>query len=81
MPWRRERLPCPVFWPGEFHGLYSPWPLKESNTTEKLSLFTTEKNINMQHLENTENWNGVKSPGLTVTGTGYDFGLKRPGRF
>ena len=21
MPWRRERLPTPVFWPGEFHGL------------------------------------------------------------
>ena len=20
--WRRERLPTPVFWPGEFHGLY-----------------------------------------------------------
>ena len=19
MPWRRERLPTPVFWPGEFH--------------------------------------------------------------
>ena len=24
-PWRREWLPTPVFWPGEFHGLYSPW--------------------------------------------------------
>ena len=24
-PWRRERLPTPVFWPGEFQGLYSPW--------------------------------------------------------
>ena len=24
MPWRREKLPTPVFWPGEFHGLYSP---------------------------------------------------------
>ena len=21
IPWRRERLPIPVFWPGEFHGL------------------------------------------------------------
>ena len=21
-PWRRERLPTQVFWPGEFHGLY-----------------------------------------------------------
>ena len=25
IPWRRERLPTPVFWPGELHGLYSPW--------------------------------------------------------
>ena len=23
IPWRRERLPTPVFWPGEFYGLYS----------------------------------------------------------
>ena len=29
IPWRRERLPSPVFWPGEFHGLYSPWGRKE----------------------------------------------------
>ena len=36
-PWRRERLPTPVFWPGEFHGLYSPWSLKESDMTERLS--------------------------------------------
>ena len=38
MPWRRERLPTPVFWPEEFHGLYSPWGQKESDTTEQLSL-------------------------------------------
>ena len=38
IPWRRERLPTPVFWPGEFHGLYSPWSLKESDRTERLSL-------------------------------------------
>ena len=25
IPWRRERLSTPVFWPGEFHGLYSTW--------------------------------------------------------
>ena len=24
IPWRRERLPTPVFGPREFHGLYSP---------------------------------------------------------
>ena len=33
MPWRRKRLPTPVFWPGEFHGLYSPWGRKELDTT------------------------------------------------
>ena len=26
-----------VFWPGEFHGLYSTWSCKESDTTERLS--------------------------------------------
>ena len=30
IPWRRERLPTPVFWPGEFHGLYSAWGRKET---------------------------------------------------
>ena len=29
IPWRRERLLTPVFWPGEFHGLYSLWGCKE----------------------------------------------------
>ena len=41
IPWRRERLPTPVFWPGESHGLYSPWSRKESDTTEQLSLYFT----------------------------------------
>ena len=38
IPWRRKRLPTPVFLPGEFQGLYSPWGCKESDTTEKISL-------------------------------------------
>ena len=38
IPWRKEQLPTPVFWPEEFRGLYSPWGRKESDTTEKLSL-------------------------------------------
>ena len=37
--WRRERLPTPVFWPGEFHGLCSPWGRKELDMIERLSLF------------------------------------------
>ena len=38
IPWRREWLLTPVFWPGEFHGLYSPWGHKELDTPERLSL-------------------------------------------
>ena len=33
-PWKRERLPTPVLWPGEFHGLYSSLGHKESDMTE-----------------------------------------------
>ena len=35
--WRREKLPPPVFWFGEFHGLCSPWGCKELDRTEWLS--------------------------------------------
>ena len=34
IPWIRERLPTPLFWPGESQGGH-----KESDTTERLSLF------------------------------------------
>ena len=33
IPWRRETLPTSVFWPIEFHGLYSPRGQKESDKT------------------------------------------------
>ena len=42
-PRGRERLPTPVFWPGEFHRLYIPWGRKESDTTERLSLMHIKK--------------------------------------
>ena len=29
----RERPPTPVFWPGEFHSLYSPWGCKDLDAT------------------------------------------------
>ena len=38
MPWRRERLLTSVFWPGEFHGLYSPLGCKGLDMSELLSL-------------------------------------------
>ena len=37
-PLEKGKAPTPVFWPGEFHGLYSPWGHKESDTTERLAL-------------------------------------------
>ena len=37
-PGEGKRLPTPAFWPGELHGLYSPWGCKESDKTEQLSL-------------------------------------------
>ena len=37
IPWRRERLPTPVYWSGQFHELYSSWGCKESDMTEWLS--------------------------------------------
>ena len=36
-------LPMPVFWPGEFHGLHSPWSPKELDMTERLSLHFTSR--------------------------------------
>ena len=38
-PGEGKRLPTPVFWPGEFHGLYSPWGHKESDTTGVIFTF------------------------------------------
>ena len=37
-PPEKEKATTPVFWPGEFHGLYSPWGRKESDVNERLSL-------------------------------------------
>ena len=42
-PWRKEWLPIPVFWPGEFREQrslagYGPWGHKDSDTNEQLSL-------------------------------------------
>ena len=39
--WTRENLPPPVFWPGEFHGLYSPWdPLGSQRVGQDWATFT-----------------------------------------
>ena len=36
IPWRRERLPTLVFCPRESYRFYSPWGIKEWDTTERL---------------------------------------------
>ena len=47
--WRRERLS----WPGEFHGLYCPWGRKESDMTERLSLWLwTHQSVSGKNPEN-----------------------------
>ena len=38
IPWRKEWLPTPVFWPREFHGLNSQWRHKESDATFTFTL-------------------------------------------
>ena len=40
--------PTPVFLPGGFHGLYSPWGRKELDTTERLSLSLQLKSLQMK---------------------------------
>ena len=40
-----------VFWPGEFHGLYSPWGLKEWDTTEQISLSVAHMVKNLPALQ------------------------------
>ena len=38
-PLEKAKLPIPVLWPGEFHELCSPCGYKESDMTERLSLY------------------------------------------
>ena len=46
-PGEGKRVPTPVFWPRESHGLYSPWGRKELDTTERLSLHLTHPNLTL----------------------------------
>ena len=69
IPSWRERLPTPVFWPGEFHGLCSPWGHKESDTTEQLSL--SHSHI---YSRQRQKWERVKSG----NSLGYSLSSKGP---
>ena len=53
-PWRREWIPIPIIWSGEFHGQrslagYRPWGPKESDMTEQLSLGTITINRSLNY--------------------------------
>ena len=59
IPWRRECLPTLVFWPGEFHGLYSPLGHQESDTTEWLTFTKKLKQSNGQgNVRGALSWTG-----------------------
>ena len=72
IPWRRERLPTPLYWPREVHGLYSSRGHKESDTTEQLSLGFPDDSAGKESACNTGDLGSIpglgKSPG---EGKGY----------
>ena len=53
--WRRERLPIPVFWPGEFHGLYA------RNISTSVLLTKSKKPLTVWI---TTNWKILKQMGI-----------------
>ena len=65
-PWRRERLPTPVFRPGEFHGLCSPSGRRESDMTEWLSLSLSPFPELVQRTGQRRDW-GVLSRNWLIT--------------
>ena len=52
IPWRRERLPTPVFWPGEFHGLYIVHGVIKSQTQLSDFHFTLLQIVSVPEEEN-----------------------------
>ena len=70
IPWRRERLSTPVFWPREFHGLYSPWDHKESDMTERLSLFTFRASQVVLEVKNLPDKAGDVTAAGSISGSG-----------
>ena len=66
IPWRREqrreRLPTLVFWPGEFHGLHTPWGHKESGLSHfHFTYCLSETRFLKTHTESFKTQNRLKS--------------------
>ena len=53
----------PVFWPGEFHVLYSPWGCMESDKTERLLLFHPLPFTGVWKQNQWEQWACLLAPG------------------
>ena len=49
VPLEKGKATTPVFGPGEFYGLYSPWGRKESDMTERLSLHLFSETLQNFH--------------------------------
>ena len=62
IPWRRERLPTPVFWAGEFHGLYGPWGcrVRRDQATFTSLHFTSGDYDEAGTLKSENNWTRVR---------------------
>ena len=56
IPWRREWLPTPVFWPGEFHGLVLKSQTRLSKFHQKWSMSkkSFKKFVNIQNTDDSE---------------------------
>ena len=44
-PGEGKGYPTPVFWPGDFHGLYTPWGHKESDILSDFHFPKTEESL------------------------------------
>ena len=63
IPWRRSRLPTPVFWPGEFHGLYSQTRLSAFHFHFSFSE-DSDKNLRTTHVDACQR--GWRSENITL---------------
>ena len=57
IPWKRERLPTRVFWPGEFHGLYSPSVTKSRTRLSNFHFHFTFQAIHFRSNSQNLTWN------------------------
>ena len=68
---RQAQQPTPVFLPGESHGQrslagYSPWGLKESDTTEVTSHAGT-RGVRFSSIDFVTPWTAARQPSLSIT--------------